>query len=405
VTSPVTHIIIGGVSLDLADVEYQISVTHGRNDIKSQPEASTAVIALRGSEGVAIDLAATVDITTYGFRRFTGEVTDLAITHLSSTPPTAITTITCIGNLSNLGSRITGASGYASETVYSRAEEILTDSGETFLNGGTTSLELYSVSAGNAQPQTCLDGLQALAEWSGGTYFDTPEGYVVFESYGNRGSTAFPGAWGAQINTWAEAEASWDSYPSTTAATSLPSNGVIFTPAWTQNQVSIINDATVSHGSSPSYHQATDATSIATYGRRALTLETGLKANADAISRANAILLAQAYPLWNLGNISIYVDQLTVPERDQVLALISGSSVLVNDLPQPAPFEQFLGLVEGWSETYTPGQHILTLSISDPRYSYQTVTWGEVSPTLQWGDVDPTLIWYNVVTADDLIAA
>jgi len=193
--------------------------------------------------------------------------------------------------------------------------------------------------------------------------------------------------------------------PSTTAATVLPSNGVIFTPAWTQNQVSIINDVTVSHGDPASYHTATDATSIATYGRRALTLETGLDKAADATSRANAILLAQAYPLWNLGNISIYVDQLTVPERDQVLALISGSSVLVNDLPQPAPFEQFLGLVEGWSETYTPGQHILTLSISDPRYSYQTVTWGEVSPTLQWGDVDPTIIWYNVVTADDLIAA
>lgn len=402
-TSPVTHIIIGGVSLDLADVEYQVNITHGRNDIKSQPEASTAVIALRGSEGVSIDLAATVDITTYGFSRFTGEVTDLAITHLSSTPPTAITTITCIGNLSNLGSRITGAAGYAKETVYARAEEILTDSGETYLNGGTTSLELFATGAGAGT--TCLDGLQALAEWSGGTYFDTPEGYVVFESYGNRGSTAFPGAWSAQINTWAEAEASWDSYPSTTAATVLPSNGVIFTPAWTQNQVSIINDVTVSHGDPASYHTATDANSIVTYGRRALTLETGLDKAADATSRANAILLAQALPLWNLGNISIYVDQLTVPERDQVLALISGSSVLVNDLPQPAPFEQFLGLVEGWSETYTPGQHILTLSISDPRYSYQTVTWGEVSPTLQWGDVDPTIIWYNVVTADDLIAA
>jgi len=28
-----------------------------------------------------------------------------------------------------------------------------------------------------------------------------------------------------------------------------------------------------------------------------------------------------------------------------------------------------------------------------------------VSPTLQWDNVDPTIIWYNVVTADDLIAA
>jgi hypothetical protein len=405
VTNPVTHIIIGGVSLDLADVEYQVSVTHARNDIKSQPEASTAVISLRGSEGLTIELVATVDITTYGFRRFTGEVTDLAITHLSSTPPTAITTITCIGNLSNLGSRITGTGGYASETVFARAEEILTDSGETFLNGGTQTLDLLAVSAGNAVPQTCLDGLQSLAEWSGGTYFDTPEGYVVFESYGERGSTAFAGAWSSQLYAWDDAELSWDAFPISAAAVSLPGNGIIFTPTWSQNQVSIINDASVSHGNNPSYHQATDATSIATYGRRALTLETGLKANADANTRASAILLAQAYPLWNLGNISIYVDQLTVPERDQVLALISGSSVIVNDLPEPAPFPQFLGIVEGWSETYTPGQHILTLSISDPRYSYQTVPWEDVDPAIAWEDVDPTLIWYNVVSSDDLLAA
>ena len=404
-TSPVTHIIIGGVSLDLNDVEYQVSVTHGRNDIKSQPEASTAVIALRGSEGLNIDLAASVDITTYGIRRFTGEVSDLAITHLSSTPPTAITTITCIGNLSNLGSRLTGAAGYASETVYARAEEILTDSGETYLNGGTQTLELFAIPPGQAVPQTCLDGLQSLAEWSGGTYFDTPLGVVVFESYGQRGSTAFSGAWSAQIYAWQDAELAWGSYPSSMAATSIPGNGVIFTPTWTQNQVSIINDATVSHGDPASYHQATDATSIATYGRRALTLETNLKTVTDATSRANAILLAQALPLWNLGNISVYVDQLTLIERTAILGLISGSSVLVNDLPAPAPYTQFLGIVEGWSETYTPGQHILTLSISDPRYSYQTVTWADVSPTLQWGDVDPTIIWYNVVTADDLIAA
>jgi hypothetical protein len=99
------------------------------------------------------------------------------------------------------------------------------------------------------------------------------------------------------------------------------------------------------------------------------------------------------------------VDQLTVPERDQVLALVSGSSVIVNDLPEPAPFPQFLGIVEGWSETYTPGQHILTLSISDPRYSYQTVPWEDVDPAIQWEDVDPTLIWYNVVSSDDLLAA
>jgi len=401
-TSPVTHIIIGGVSLDLADVEYQVSVSHGRNDIKSQPEASTAVIALRGSGGLDISLTDSVDITAWGTSRFTGEVTDLAITHLSSTPPTAITTITCIGNLSNLGARITGASGYASQTVFERAEEILTDSGESYLNGGTDALELFGT--GDA-PQTCLDGLQNLATWSGGTYFDTPRGQVVFESYGQRGITTFDGIWSSNTLPWTSYEQTWDSFPTSLSAVSLPGSGVIFTPAWSQNQVSIINDVTVSHGDPPHEDSATDATSIALYGRRALNLVTGLDKHADATSRAASILLAQAFPLWNLGNISIYVDQLSETDRNLVLALISGSSVLVNDLPAPAPYTQFLGIVEGWAETYTPGQHILTLSISDPRYSYQTVTWGDVDAALTWGAVNPEIEWYNVVRSDDLVAA
>lgn len=404
-TSPITHIVVGGVSLNLDNVEYQVSITHGRNDISSQPEASTAAIAIRGSAGLDIALSDSVDIAAWETTRFTGEVSDISITHLSSVPPMAITTVTAIGNLSNLGSRITGTSGYASETVYSRAEEILTDSGETYLNGGTSSLELFAVSAGNAVPQTCLDGLQALAEWSGGTYFDTPNGYIVFESYGSRGLTAFAGVWSVLINPWSAYEQTWDSFPTSFAGTMLPANGVIFTPSWNQNQSSIINDVSVSHGDPASYHQETDATSIATYGRRALTLETGLKSTGDATSRASAILLSQALPLWNLGNISIYVNQLSEPERNLVLNLISGSSVVVNNLPEPAPFSQFLGIVEGWSESYTPGQHILTLSISDPRYSFQTVTWGDVDPALLWGDVNEEIIWYNVVTSDDLLAA
>ena len=404
-TSPITHIIVGGVTLNLDNVEYQVSVTHGRNDISSQPEASTAVIAIRGSEGLDIALSDLMDINAWSTTRFTGEVTDISITHLSTVPPTAITTVTAVGNLSNLGSRITGTAGYSSETVYSRAEEILTDSGESYLNGGTSSLELFAVSAGNAVPQTCLDGLQALAEWSGGTYFDTPTGYVVFESYGSRGLTAFAGAWSALANPWSFYEQAWDSFPTSFAAISLPANGIIYTPSWNQNQSSIINDASVTHGDPASYHQATDATSIALYGRRALTLETGLKATGDATTRASEILLSQALPLWSLGNISIYVDQLTETDRNLVLNLISGSTVVIANLPAPAPFEQFLGIVEGWSESYTPGQHILTLSISDPRYSFQTVTWGEVSATLTWGAVDPAIIWYNVVTSDDLLAA
>jgi hypothetical protein len=79
-------------------------------------------------------------------------------------------------------------------------------------------------------------------------------------------------------------------------------------------------------------------------------------------------------------------------------------AVSLANLPQPAPLDNFLGIVEGWGEVYVPGQHVLTLSVSDPRYSFQTVTWAEVDPVLEWGDVPADLQWYEIITGNDLAA-
>jgi len=98
------------------------------------------------------------------------------------------------------------------------------------------------------------------------------------------------------------------------------------------------------------------------------------------------------------------MSQLSTPDRDLILALVSGSAVAVLNLPQPAPLGQFLGIVEGWGERYADGQHILTLSISDPRYSFETITWGEVDPALEWGDIDPAVKWYEIISGSNLAA-
>ena len=87
-----------------------------------------------------------------------------------------------------------------------------------------------------------------------------------------------------------------------------------------------------------------------------------------------------------------------------VLNLISGSRVEIENMPNPHPIEDYLGVVEGWSETYTPQMHVLTLSLSDPRYSYAVAQWGQVDPLLAWSGVDPVLQWYNVVLPGDLAA-
>ncbi len=405
-TSPITLVEIAGVALDLSDVEYQVNVQHGRNGVTSQPEASTAQITIRGASGVTAEMSDAVVIQAYGFDRFTGEISDLTITHLSTDPPTAITTVIAMGNLAKLGLRTTTDTSYPHETASVRAEKILDDGLLPFLNAASSTLELHSLSSNQMEPQPVLNALQELAEWTGATYFDTPEGLIAFEAYGNRGVTAFSAIWAALSQDWTFYSQTWDSFPTSIAAYAFPSGGVVWTPTWTQTLEALINDVTVTYGSTgQSEEQSEDAISIGLYERRSYTLDTRLRFDSDAQARAGAILIAQANPLWNLGQISVYVDLLGTTDRDRVLALVSGATVIVNDLPEPAPFNQFQGIVEGWGETYTPGQHIITFTISDPRYSYQTVTWAEVDATLIWGDVEPNLEWYNVVNAGDLIAA
>lgn len=402
--SPITSILIAGVSLNLDDVEYSVSVEHGRNDVTSSPTPSSCQISVRGSQGVAAVMSDEVEVYAYGFDRFHGKISDLSITHLSTNPPTAVTTLTAMGNLATLGLRRTGGGGFPNETVEQRVETVLTDGGLSYLNGASQTLDLHSVTGGDIVETSVLDALSELAEWSGATYFDTPEGVISFEAYGSRGLTAFAATWSAQTQDWDYYGQSWDSFPTSIATYTFPSSGVIWTPTWTQNLQALINDVTVTYGTSSNTVNSTDANSISDYGLRAYELTTGLDAVGDATARASNILTAQANPLWSLGQISVYVDALATPDRDRVMALINGATVTVPGLPAPAPFEAFQGIVEGWAETYTPEGHVITFSISDPRYSYQTVTWSGVDAALTWSAVDPAIIWYNVVNAGDLAA-
>ena len=404
-TSPFTAITVGGVTLDLGDVDYSVQVQHGRNDVTSQPEPSSCQITVYGSDGVNADAGDPLYIEAYGFARFTGNVSDISITHLSSNPPTAVTTIIGMGNLAKLGQAITGIGGYPHESAYDRAETILTDGGLDYLNGGNPNLEIHQIASGDENPQSCLDGLTELAAWSGATYFDTPEGLISFEDYGNRGITAFAGTWQSAVFEWSFYNQSWDSFATDFAAYPFPATGVVWTPTWSKNLSALVNDVTVKYDlDGDQIEQSDDAGSIALYGRRAYVLDTRLRKQSDAQTRAADILLAQAFPYWNLGQISVRVDLLGTQDRDKVLAIVNGATVTVPDLPEPAPYPAFTGIVEGWAETYTPGVHVMTFSISDPRYSYQTVAWGDVDPALTWANVNASVIWYNVVNADDLAA-
>jgi len=114
-------------------------------------------------------------------------------------------------------------------------------------------------------------------------------------------------------------------------------------------------------------------------------------------------MTAQANGLWNLGQISVLVDQLDEADTDELLDLVSGSLVTVRGLPASGPYPDFNGIVEGWTDSYNNGQHIMTLSISDPRFSLQVLQWGQVAPAFTWSQVGPGAQWFEIITQSDLV--
>ena len=184
----------------------------------------------------------------------------------------------------------------------------------------------------------------------------------------------------------------------------------MFSPVWSKSLGAVINDVTVvyhsggggGHGATGEVNQ-TDSASIAAHGRREYRLETEIENSADATTRAAGIITAQANPLWNLGQISILAHELSETDLDRVLKLVSGALVIVTGMPTTGPYAEYNGIVEGWTDSNSNGQHVITLSLSDPRFSYQMLECGEVKGTVTWADVGAAAQWFEIITNDDLI--
>lgn len=404
----ISAITIGGKAVDFDHVDCTITINHGRQDITATGAPSDALLNLVGFQVIPAEVGQTVNIQAYGTDRFTGTVTGVTLTHVYHAPGDywPVMQVSAIGNLAALGSKSVGESGYSREYLAIRAANILDDTGLTYQATTDPAFEIEALAAKDGGYQA-LELLQQLCEDTGATLFDVPDGTILFESYSTRGYGYNPAHW-ADIDpaeTWATIIGIWsDVYDRTEAAPQtiqLPHNAVVWSPVWRNDSSTVINDVTVTYGSSSSTSQ-TDSASITKYGRRAATLETELHKLSDAQRRAGDIIRAQAEARYALGNVVVQMSELPTLTKTQVLGLISGSRVTINDLPNPHPIEDYTGIVEGWTDSYTVAGHYLTLSLSDPRYSYLVLKWSEVTATTRWSHVSPTLQWYNVVNNSDL---
>jgi hypothetical protein len=409
----ITAVTVNGTALDLAGIEYQVTVSHGRNDITALPQASDATLTLYGFPTIPVDISDLVVIQAYGLTRFTGRVTDVILSHLYDPEGTvnfvARLEVQLIGNLSRLGLAFVRDAGYARELLDARVENILTDAGVTYANNSDPLMTQEALDA-KTGGYSALDLLSALCTETGATLADLPDGNVLFESYSRRGYGYNPAHWyDMGTDTFADVPYIWadvyDRVDTAPLTVSLPAASTVWAPTWRKTNQTILNDVTVTYGTSGNQDESdSDPASIATHGRRAYTLSTQLHYSTDAQTRASDIIRSQSEPRYAMANVQVLMETLTEPTLTDVLELISGSRVNLDDLPQPAPIEDYLGVLEGWAETYTPGQHILTLSLSDPRFSYLMAKWDEVDPALTWAATNPTVQWYNVVLPSDLAA-
>lgn len=405
----ITSIQVNNTELDLERVEYEVRIDHGRNDVSASPEPSSCVITLNitGDYVIPVQLADLVEVYSWGVQRFTGRVSDLTLAHLPSGDgiPYTRLQVTAMGNLARLGWLPSDPAGYAADNLTSRLADILNPTGLSYVDETDYDVDLITY-PGNTLSVASV--LLELCEWTGATMFDTPNGDIWFQSYTRRGYSYSNATWAGMLDTWADQEGDWTEQiiPSTTGTVvELAATDVIWEPEWSTSATTILNDVTIAWGTNDPQDEYTesDAASIAAFDKRAAYVVTGLADEQDVIRRARHILTTQATERWQIGRVGLILDNLDSSTRGSVLNLLSGDRVLLRNLPQPAPELDYLGVVEGWQEIHANGLATITLSISDPAFSYATLKWNQVTSTLQWSGVDNTVEWADVNTNADLV--
>ncbi len=406
--SAITRVVIGGRDFALGAVEFDLSIQRGTANTWDAPQASYCAMIIRTSQAVDFDqLQAGKTMVVYRgpSPRFTGTISDVAVAH----PPgkdIARVTVRAMGNLAKLGSIYVGSSLWPPENAAVRAARIVNESGLTPSINLDNSQDVIERAAGAA---TALELLSSLALSCGAAVFDDDDGRIVFQAYRNRINPSSSIMWGAIPTTWATTSGTWAAQTYANAGTlaapvMLPTTGVVYEPQLSQQQAAIVNTVQVSYGSaSPqATTTATDANSITAYGTRKVSITTNLANVADAGDRASAVINAQSYPRWQMGNVEARLDDLDAGTVSALEGIKIGDRVEVTGIPQPSPLFSQMGVVEGYTETFRPDQHRISFSISDPRSSFGTASWSSISGTKTWGAVNAARKWFDIVAATDV---
>jgi len=165
----------------------------------------------------------------------------------------------------------------------------------------------------------------------------------------------------------------------------------------------IRNDIVINYGNNfGSQKTATSATSIATYGYKAESIQSVLHDATDAQDVADRYIAQRAFPLPAFQSITFPITnpEIDNSDRDNLLGVFMGQPLNLQNLPAQISGGEFEGYVEGWSWSTRFNELFLTINLSPVAYSQVAMRWNTTPITETWQTIDPTLTWeYATIVA------
>jgi hypothetical protein len=165
----------------------------------------------------------------------------------------------------------------------------------------------------------------------------------------------------------------------------------------------IRNDIYINYGNNfGSQETATSASSIATYGYKAESIQSTIHSAVDAQEVADRYIAQRAFPQPAFQSITFPITnpEIDNSDRDNLLGVFMGQPLNIQNLPNQISTGEFEGYVEGWSWSTRFNELFLTINLSPVAYSQVAMRWNTTPITEAWNTLSPTLTWeYATIVA------
>lgn len=375
--SPNATVTINGV--DYSDKSLVgISVNYGRTNIWEQSRAGYATIDILNLDDVQepfnlnqtvtikIENSVGTDVTV-----FTGIIND--ITNATSFTHTAVKVsvarITAIGPFAGMARVITEGS-YPKEYDDDRLDRIFTAAGVTV--DVIDSPGVYEFTSKSIDPVNTYQLASYYAGMAFGYIYETADGKVGYANESRR-----------------TVEVSDNGY------FDIPTEAILTSGITSKVGLSdLANDIELEYKAN-AIVTGSNASSIATYGRRAYDIITELEQMVEAQNQLDRYLTLRSVPRINLSSFSVQLDipSLTNAERDGLINIYMGKPIRIVGLPTAIFPGTYSGFVEGWNLNIGREQATLTLQTTEAALSLVPTRWQDVSALTKWSDVSAAIQW------------